>query len=85
MAKMMFQAIETKWLGPTNVRGSRVKAKAEAGSITLPWDHSLNSDENHRKAAEALAAKFGWVGDYYGTLHGGALPGRGYAFVFNNE
>jgi hypothetical protein len=80
--RMMFQAIETKWLGPTNVRGSRVKATAEAGSITLSWDHSLNTDENHRKAAEALAAKFDWVGGYYGELAGGALPGRGYAFVF---
>lgn len=26
------QAIETKYLGPTNTRGSRIKASAQAGS-----------------------------------------------------
>lgn len=73
-------------VGPANVRGSRVEAVAEAGSITLSWDHSLNVDENHRKAAEALAAKFNWVGPYYGELIGGCLPkSSGYAFVFSGR
>ena len=82
MARMMFQAIVTKYLGRTN----RVKATAQAGSITLSWDHSLSSDINHRQAAEALAAKFDWDGEYYGKLHGGGLPNHaGYAFVFENK
>lgn len=87
MAKrMMFQAITTKYLGPSNVRGARVKASAEAGSVTLSWNHALNSDENHRKAAEALRDKMGWNTDGYGELHGGGLPGQsGYAFVFENR
>lgn len=83
---MAYQAIVTKHLGPTNVRGSRVKATAEAGSVTLSWDHSLNSEANHRKAAEALCTKFKWTGDYYGDLHCGGMPnkigGGGYVFVF---
>lgn len=80
----MLQAIETKYLGPTHVRGARVKAVAEAGSLTLSWDHALKWHDNHRKAAEALAAKFNWTGEFYGELVGGALPGqRGYAFVFS--
>lgn len=74
----MYQAIVTKYLGPTNVRGSRVKAKAEAGSIILSWDDCLNSDQNHIRAAKALAEKFGWRGHWYG----GALPNNeGYCFV----
>jgi hypothetical protein len=78
----MFQAISTKYLGPSNVRGARVKATAEAGSVTLSWDHRLNPPENHAAAAEALALKFGWTGPRYGQLVGGALPGSGYAFIF---
>jgi hypothetical protein len=85
MTRNMFQAIETRYFGPSNFRGARVKAIAEAGSMTLHWDHALNVDENHRKVAEALAAKYGWVGEFYGELVGGALPGRGYAFVFRGR
>jgi ribosome-binding protein aMBF1 (putative translation factor) len=32
----MRQAIKTKYLGPSNVRGARVKASSDAGSVTLP-------------------------------------------------
>lgn len=56
----MRQVIRTKWLGPTNFMGSRVKASCEAGSITLPWDSSLDVDDNHIKAIEALQEKLGW-------------------------
>lgn len=73
----MLQAIATKYFGPGNVRGSRVKATCEAGSITLHWDHKLNVDGNHIAAARALASKMGWEGAWMG----GALPGSGYAFV----
>jgi hypothetical protein len=74
---MKMNAITTKFLGPTNVRGSRVKAIAEAGSVTLSWNHSLNSDDNHKAAAETLANKFGWHGKWFG----GGMPGAGMVFV----
>ena len=64
------QAITTKYIGPANVKGSRVKATAQAGSVTLDWDDSLNSEQNHRIAAEALARKYGW----HGTWISGWLP-----------
>lgn len=73
----MFQAIQTKLLGPTNTRGARVKAIADAGSITVSWDYSLGIAENHEAAAVALARRYGWPED----MVGGGLPGRGYAFV----
>ena len=77
----MRQAITTKYFGPSNVRGSRVKATADAGSITLHWDNALNTEQNHALAARKLAAKLGWVGQWIG----GSLPGSGYAFVMVDE
>lgn len=73
----MYQAIQTKFIPVTDTRPSRVKAWAQAGSVTLSWDDSLNVDANHARVALALAAKMQWDGKYIG----GALPGRGYAFV----
>lgn len=75
---MMHQAIETKFHGPTNSRGSRVSAKASAGRVTLSWNHALNSEDNHRAAARALAEKFKWKGEWVG---GGMANDRGYVFV----
>ena len=74
----MRQAIETKYLGPTNYRGARVKASAQAGSITLPWDHTKDVADNHIAAAQALAAKYGWEGCYAG---GAKVDDTGYCFV----
>jgi hypothetical protein len=81
----MRQAIVTKYLGPTNHRGARVKATAQAGSVTVEWDHALSVDENHDRAADAFVAKFAWVGweAQLPKLHAGALPdGTGNVYVF---
>jgi len=76
----MSQAITTKFIGPTNTRGSRIKASAYAGTITVAYDHSLNNDENHRAAADALCVKMGWfVAD---ALINAYLPKGGSVFVF---
>lgn len=73
------QAIITKYLGPTNHRGSRIKATAYAGSVTVPFDYSLDTVERHRAAAMALAAKYGWR---EGAWTYGEMPdGSGFAFV----
>lgn len=79
---MGYQAITTKYLGPTDRRGSRVKAIAAAGSMTIPWDCALNSDRNHAQAALALAQKFNWTGRYIG---GGLPDGSGSVFVLDTE
>jgi len=76
----MRQAIVTKFHGPTNHRGARVKAAAAAGSVTVSWDYALGIEENHRAAAKALAQKYGWPLD----MAGGGLPGSGYVFVYPN-
>lgn len=77
------QAIQTRYLCPTNTRGSRIKASCAAGSITIGYPHELSGQAVHRKAAEALVAKLGWVDPHYGGLLGGGLPNGDYCFVFN--
>jgi hypothetical protein len=79
------QAITTKFISPTNTRGSRYKATCEAGSLTVECDHSLNSEDNHKRAARLLIRKLGWFhdekrGDAYGRWFGGGTK-DGYVFV----
>ena len=76
------QAIVTKYVGPTNYRGSRVIAKCEAKRIAVSWDDALNVDENHRRAAQILATELEWRGRWVG----GSLPdNRGYCFVWGGR
>lgn len=71
-------AIETKYLGPTDYRGSRIKAYTVNGqSLTISYPHELSGEACHRKAAEELREKAGWSGE----LVSGSTKG-GYAFVF---
>ena len=73
----MRQAIQTKFLGPTNHRGARIKAFCDAGSVVVSWNYAVGVPENHALAAEALCQKLGWPIN----LVGGSLPGSGYVFV----
>jgi hypothetical protein len=52
------QAIITKYLGPTNSRGARIKAECERGKIFFPFPYELSGDEVHRAAVHALVEKF---------------------------
>lgn len=49
-------ACETRFLGPTDHKGARVKATHlnTKASIVIPWDHAKGPDENHEAAAVAL-------------------------------
>ena len=58
----MRQAIVTKFHGPTNSKGSRIKASCEAGSIWFDYSHRHSSDQNHMLAVLALLRKLGWKG-----------------------
>jgi len=59
------QAITTKYLGPTDHHGSRIKATCQARSLYTEWDDALSSDANHWQAAFNLAKRMGWVGQWY--------------------
>lgn len=62
------QIIETKYHGPTNTKGSKVSATASGckARVTLSWDNSFNSEDNHKRAALALMEKLDWIGKYVG-------------------
>jgi len=88
------QSIQTKFLSATDTRGSRIKAIAERGSITIPFPYDKSGDECHREAAHRLIAKF-CESDLkcYGTpiesnpwnrpFVTGCLPDNSYAHVFS--
>lgn len=65
----MTTCIETKFLGPTNFRGSRYKAftRGKIGdnrspSIIIDADHRFDYTKNHVAVAFALAKKLKWSG-----------------------
>ena len=75
---MHYQAITTKFHGPTNTRGARIVACASAGRLTTPWDYGSNIQTNHAAAARALAEKLEWRGVW---VSGGLPDGTGDVFV----
>ena len=77
------QSIHTKYSGPTNTRGSRIRAIASGGggSVSVPYDHDLSDDGNHDEAAKKLAQKMGWEGT---VIRGGGIGGKGNVYVFRS-
>ena len=74
-------AINTKYIPPSNFRGSRIAASTCNGHrlvISMPIDK--DGESAHRVAAEALALKMGWT--RWPLIAGGTKDG--YAFVFND-
>ncbi len=72
------KAIRTRYKGPTNTRGSRIIASDEDGNrITIGYDDALDSEDAHRKGADALCARMHWEGE----MVSGSLK-DGYVFVF---
>jgi len=73
------QAIITKFLGPTNTKGSRIKATSWDASVTVTYNYALDSLNNHRAAADAVCAS---MGDEWKIVASALMPdGHGYAFT----
>lgn len=53
----MPQTIITRFLGPTNHRGSRINATCWRESVTIPYPYAHDGVAAYRAAAEALCAK----------------------------
>ena len=51
-------AIRTRYHGPTDTRGSRFVATDGENRVTVPYDYSCGSTENHCIAAHAFLAKY---------------------------
>jgi hypothetical protein len=60
------QAIRTRYHGPSDFKGSRINAKCEGATVSMPYNHGLTLQDNHAEAARQLADKLGWVGIYHG-------------------
>ena len=52
------QAIVTRYYGPGNVRGSRIRATCDRGSITISYPDDVSGADCHAVAVRALLAKF---------------------------
>ncbi len=74
----MFQAMTTKYFGPTNHRGARIRVKAAAKTTFFPWDYALNPWDNHAEAMRQFAEKRHWSPDFIM----GSLPCGGYVGVY---
>jgi hypothetical protein len=77
-------AIQTRFIGPTNYRGSRIVAETtdnrpstgKKDRLTVPSLCHLNPMENHMRAAALLAEKIGFYGEWTS-----AGTDSGYLFV----
>jgi len=71
-------AITSKYHGPTNTRGSRVRATANGHMVTVPWAAEWDAEQNHREACKRLCDKLGWNADRF---FGGVLDDGRWAWV----
>ena len=57
-----FQAIETKYHGATDTKGSIISATSASGiKVYIDYPHELSGVNCHAKAAEKLARKMEWL------------------------
>ena len=57
------RAIVTKYIGPSNVKGPRVKAIEIYGKYVMSsWRDEWDTDRNHREACRDLCQRLGWKG-----------------------
>ncbi len=82
------QAIQTKFLAPTNSKPARIKASCAAGSITIDCDNlecARHEEDRHQLAAAMLQQKLGWDSETYGKLATGGLSDGTYVHVFTGS
>jgi hypothetical protein len=74
--------IKTKYLGPTSTTGSKISVTAYGikHRIIEPYDHSMDSFENHRSAASKFAKLLKLDGEYTVTT-----SKNGYTFALIGE
>ena len=74
------KAITVKYLGPTNHKGSRLKAyDLDGHSITISYDYGLSDYDLYAKAAFALVNKMEWTTK--GLIGGGTRDGMVFVFA----
>ena len=77
------QAIHTKYIPASKVKGSRIKAVSDNGySVIVRYDDSLDGHLVHFEAVKALVIKHKLDWDISSMCYGGSSDGKGYTFVF---
>ena len=85
------QTIITEFKGPTNTKGSRVMVKSWLKNKSVSWNHALNSEDNHKAAAQELVdvlnaerlAK-GYDDHQWQIIAAGTMPdGKGNAYIID--
>lgn len=82
-------AIHTKFISPSNTRGSRIKAytadwgdrKGFSATIAFPYD--CDSVKAHFRAVKALVEKHSLDWDLSNMRYGDSADSKGYSFCFN--
>lgn len=78
-------AIHTRYIGPTNNQGSRIKAYTygdKGFKVTIPYIYQAGTIEAHFAAVKALVAKHKLDWDLSDMRYGDSADGRGYSFCF---
>lgn len=85
----MTVALQTRYIGPTNYRGSRVAVetmdtRSDGKKIRryFEWNPAHNSEQNHRNAALAVAKELNWGGKW---VAGGSVDGYVFVKTFPDE
>lgn len=85
------QTITTQYAGPTNTKGSCVMVKSWLKNKAVSWDHSLNTDGNHKAAAQVLVdvlnadrVNNGYDDYLWKIIASGSMPdGKGNAYIID--
>lgn len=84
-------AIHTKFIGPTNTRGARIKAYTagygdhKGFSAVIPYPYELSFEACHFEAVKELIRKNNLEWDLTAMRFGDSADGRGYVFCFANS
>lgn len=74
------KAILTKYVGPTNTRGSRIVVTDGDTRMLVNYDDGKRSEETHADAVVAFCERLGWSGE---LIQGGLK--NGYVHVFTGR
>ena len=75
--------IKTKYLGPTNTRGARIKASANGFSVVIAYPHKDSYEYAHFEAVKALIEKHNLDWDI--SKMGYGSDNDGYYFTFSTS
>ena len=76
-------AIHTRFICPTNTRGSRIKAFTSSGfTASIPYPYAESFEAAHFQAVKELVRKHGLDWSLDNMRYGDSADGKGYVFCF---